>query len=336
MALRAGVSRGIGLALGTVLVVVCLGCEFADDVIEWQVAQAQGDVAAYEYYLRGNTERLYSSDAREALERLCFEQAKREDTTAAYDAYARRFPRSSRTPEAGRLAEQRDYEAVVRLNTEDAYRQFMARRPNGPHQRDAVERIATLWFEQARRTETIQAYEAFLAACPWSRHCAEARQALDRHRKALEDCCAKVAAAMPEALSAKAKVSGKDIVVSTPLLCDPRADMSYYMIRDRAGATPWGQQTWPVDVARMRQLAWTRCVDVLKHMPADTPYPKDTQVIVEVAGGGMVAYAVSVPAQSLVSAKASGAAEPDLSKRLAGSCTVTVDQVARLYWVRAW
>ncbi len=143
---------------------VLSGCASVES--RWQATQQEDNVKAYEIFLQKYPNEGYASSARERIEELKFERAKRTGTEQGYAAYLGEYPEGRFAGEASEAVVQLAFEKASRVNSVDAYELFTSRFPDSPLVAQAATQARLLRFNAALKGEAVAPMEDFLERYP--------------------------------------------------------------------------------------------------------------------------------------------------------------------------
>lgn len=157
-------SSYVSAALLVAGVALLSGCVSAES--RWQEVQQRNTVYAYESFVREYPEAPYAATARERIDQLTFEKAKRAGTEQAYQSYLKDLPNGRSAGEARQAIPKLAFETAARANTVESYEKFLARFPDHESAARATERARALRFDAAKNAESVSAIEDFLKRYP--------------------------------------------------------------------------------------------------------------------------------------------------------------------------
>lgn len=117
-----------------------------------------------------------------------WQKANQQNTVAAYQQFIQQHPNDARVEQArnriNALNDEQAWSTAKSANTLDAYQQYLQQNPNGMHAADAQDKVNSLQqdaaWQSATSTNTAAAYQDFLQKYPNSPHADDARDALKK------------------------------------------------------------------------------------------------------------------------------------------------------------
>jgi outer membrane protein assembly factor BamD (BamD/ComL family) len=117
-----------------------------------------------------------------------WQKANQQNTVAAYQQFIQQHPSDARVEQArnriNALNDQQAWNAAQSANTLDGYQQYLQQNPNGMHAADAQDKVNSLQqdtaWQTAQSTNTAAGYQDFLQKFPNSPHAADAQDALKK------------------------------------------------------------------------------------------------------------------------------------------------------------
>jgi outer membrane protein assembly factor BamD (BamD/ComL family) len=115
-----------------------------------------------------------------------WQKANQQNTVAAYQQFIQQHPNDARVAQArdriSALQDEQAWTAAQSTNTLDGYQQYLQQEPNGMHAADAQDKVNSLQsdaaWSSAQSTNTAAGYQDFLQKYPNSPHAADAQAAL--------------------------------------------------------------------------------------------------------------------------------------------------------------
>lgn len=155
------------------IVSLCLLTGCASIQSQYEEVRKQDTIDAYHTFVLLHPDAPQSSLAKDRIEQISYEQAKRAGTSAGVEAFMRDFPRGHYYSEAAQLDVELSYREASSQNSLDAYEQFLARFPTSPRAKDAQKALDDLRiaieeskYNAATTADTPEAYEQFLKEYP--------------------------------------------------------------------------------------------------------------------------------------------------------------------------
>ena len=117
-----------------------------------------------------------------------WQKANQQNTVAAYQQFIQQHPNDARVPQARNridaLNDEQAWTTAKNANTLDAYQQYLQQEPNGMHATDAQDKVNALQadaaWQNAQSTNTAAGYQDFLQKYPNASQAAQAQDALKK------------------------------------------------------------------------------------------------------------------------------------------------------------
>jgi outer membrane protein assembly factor BamD (BamD/ComL family) len=117
-----------------------------------------------------------------------WQKANQQNTVAAYQQFIQQHPSDARVEQArnriNALNDEQSWDTAKNANTADAYQQYLQQNPNGMHAADAQDKVNALQqdaaWQTAQSTNTAAGYQDFLQKFPNSPHASDAQDALKK------------------------------------------------------------------------------------------------------------------------------------------------------------
>ena len=141
----------------------------ASDGIEqsvWKHAKEQGTLEAYQDYQAKYPKGRWWQDASDTIERLVWEQARGRGTLKAYLDYQRKYPKGRWWHDARNSMEKPAWEQAQAQDTPEEYRRFLNEYPSGRYSQAAEQRLRAATWLKVRKKDTPEAYRDYLARYP--------------------------------------------------------------------------------------------------------------------------------------------------------------------------
>ena len=117
-----------------------------------------------------------------------WQKANQQNTVAAYQQFIQQHPSDARVEQArnrvNALNDEQAWNAAKSANTLDGYQQYLQQNPNGMHAADAQDKVNSLQqdaaWQTAQSTNSAAGYQDFLQKFPNSSHASDAQDALKK------------------------------------------------------------------------------------------------------------------------------------------------------------
>jgi ankyrin repeat protein/outer membrane protein assembly factor BamD (BamD/ComL family) len=151
--------------LTIVILIGLFGC--ATTKRDWQEANRQGTIEAFEKFLQKHPSTEQANDARRLLPEMRadedWSQVKVTNTIDAYEEFISKYPRSKHIKQAGNAMESLRFEQAKASDSIDAYESYLKHHPDGFAAQDAQSRLRKARYAKAIKRMTVPDLESFLA-----------------------------------------------------------------------------------------------------------------------------------------------------------------------------
>lgn len=133
----------------------------------WKPARL-GTVEAYEKWIAKHPEGPWLQEAKDAIDEMAWEEARKTDTDLAYRQYVHDFPEGLHVRQAQLLVEHHAYLEVMERPTREKWKEFLKRFDEGTYANEARMQIDTIDWRVAQKSNTPDAYRTFITQHPKS------------------------------------------------------------------------------------------------------------------------------------------------------------------------
>lgn len=155
----------------------------AELVIEkllFENCRKEDTVSGYEKFIKKYPNSKYVEDARLRVDQLNYEPCRNKGTIKSYKKFVDEFPENRYVSEAKQKIEELNFNAAENENTIDSYENFIEQYPGSSLVQNAREKLEIKYFEEAKQKGTVEAYEAFIKLYPNSSNVKEAKLMLEK------------------------------------------------------------------------------------------------------------------------------------------------------------
>lgn len=143
----------------------------ASPATDWEKAQYKNTGSAYDAFIQQHPDSEFAGEARKRLDRVSFEEAKRDGSAKSFEGYIGKFPE-------GQFREEASVLLAKKLNSIEGYETLLSRYSRGRDAEEALQVLEDLYIKKAEKDRTTKAYQSYLARFPGGAHRVAASRAV--------------------------------------------------------------------------------------------------------------------------------------------------------------